>query len=936
MPTIAQKVQGGFYRAFYAWGGFVARKPCLVIVCSFVLSLLLGSHIFWGTVENEVEQEKLWVPAEAESQDAKRDYEALYGRQSRRNSFLFTTVPRGDNVLTRPVLEEVARFASVLTEQMYAWEGVKSRDLESLGLGNVSYASLCARAGLVGANHSATSSAGCVSFNHPLELWRRANGSYDFAYTNAQILATVNAGRGADPVLFPLASDRTVNVDAIFGGIERDASGTITKAKAIQLVLSLADYSQGTDNRTGALAWEDQANILVGDEWTQADWSKGSVSVNYVPHFTSSSVAVYPNTAGAISREFSGNIRGDLVAVQIAYMIIFVYATFVFGRTTVVDSRSLLAASGVAAVGLAILVAYGLTTIFLPLNPVVNVLPFILIGIGVDDMFVLIAALESTPKGMPVVERMSHAMGTAGVSITITSITDLFAFILGVTSKLPALSGFCTFAAIGIFFDYLMQITFFAGWMALDVYRENKKKVDCCPCCLTAEVGTTGCCCCPCTFGCCGPAPTEPYGLRPFMKKYYIPMLRSPIVKGVVLVGFTAFFGVSAYGAAQLKQDFEYEWFVNDDAQIQETWRLQNEYFTATGGVPVYLITPSSSSVSYTSAAGQGTMLTLAADVQANSYIEAGSVYGWYSEFRGWVNETYALDTAGFVPSASFFTYLEQFLAAPTGRRFERDLLWVSDVPTDGVSATRFHGRYRDLPDAQTQVSSMRSLRSTVSNVNFGSTFPYTFAYLFYEQYAIIVREAVTNLALAFAAVIIITLFIVADVGATALVGLMIAMVDVDLLGLMHFWGLTIDSVSVINLVLAIGLALDYSVHMAHAFLQTPGTRQERVDAALDEMGVPVVHGAFSTFLAVVILSVSKSYVFRIFFKMFFGIVVFGAAHGLVLLPVLLSLIGPAYIDTGRKSMEEMAKEKAGGEMEMGPVTSTAAGETVPATPPTV
>lgn len=83
-----------------------------------------------------------------------------------------------------------------------------------------------------------------------------------------------------------------------------------------------------------------------------------------------------------------------------------------------------------------------------------NVLPFILIGIGVDDMFVLIFALEGTDPDQPVNTRIAQAMSTAGVSITITSLTDLFAFALGTMSRLPALSGFCTFAAIGIFADY--------------------------------------------------------------------------------------------------------------------------------------------------------------------------------------------------------------------------------------------------------------------------------------------------------------------------------------------------------------------------------------------------------------------------------------------------------------------------------------------------
>ena len=144
-------------------------------------------------------------------------------------------------------------------------------------------------------------------------------------------------------------------------------------------------------------------------------------------------------------------------------------------------------------------------------------------------------------------------------------------------------------------------------------------------------------------------------------------------------------------------------------------------------------------------------------------------------------------------------------------------------------------------------------------------------------------------------------------------------------------WGLTIDSVAIINLVLAIGLSVDYSVHVAHAFLQIPGTRQERVDKALEEMGTAVVHGAFSTFLAVLILSSSQSYIFRIFFKQFFGICVFGASHGLVLLPTLLSLIGPAYVDhTGGMKSETKELEMDG----LPSVPSSPQTENVTASPP--
>ena len=47
-----------------------------------------------------------------------------------------------------------------------------------------------------------------------------------------------------------------------------------------------------------------------------------------------------------------------------------------------------------------------------------------------------------------------------------------------------------------------------------------------------------------------------------------------------------------------------------------------------------------------------------------------------------------------------------------------------------------------------------------------------------------------------------------------------------------------------------------------------------------------------STFLAVLVIGFSKSYIFKTFFKALFLVTVIAGAHGLVLLPVLLSMYG--------------------------------------------
>lgn len=83
----------------------------------------------------------------------------------------------------------------------------------------------------------------------------------------------------------------------------------------------------------------------------------------------------------------------------------------------------------------------------------------------------------------------------------------------------------------------------------------------------------------------------------------------------------------------------------------------------------------------------------------------------------------------------------------------------------------------------------------------------------------------------------------------------------------MHWWGVSIDNVVVIFTVIALGLSVDYSVHIAHAFLTSSGTPDERMSKALTEVGPPVLHGALSTFMVVLVLSLSISYVFVIFFR---------------------------------------------------------------------
>ena len=79
------------------------------------------------------------------------------------------------------------------------------------------------------------------------------------------------------------------------------------------------------------------------------------------------------------------------------------------------------------------------------------------------------------------------------------------------------------------------------------------------------------------------------------------------------------------------------------------------------------------------------------------------------------------------------------------------------------------------------------------------------------------------NIGLALACVFLITLVLLGNFPVCLLVLNNVIMTLANIVGFLHFWGVDIDLVSCINVVLAIGLCVDYSVHVGHAYLVARG-----------------------------------------------------------------------------------------------------------------
>lgn len=72
--------------------------------------------------------------------------------------------------------------------------------------------------------------------------------------------------------------------------------------------------------------------------------------------------------------------------------------------------------------------------------------PFLMIGIGIDDTFVMLAAWRRSSIKDDVPTRMAKTLSEAAVSITITSVTDMISFWIGIFSPFPSVTIFCIYS----------------------------------------------------------------------------------------------------------------------------------------------------------------------------------------------------------------------------------------------------------------------------------------------------------------------------------------------------------------------------------------------------------------------------------------------------------------------------------------------------------
>nr|XP_022317481.1 protein patched homolog 1-like [Crassostrea virginica] len=254
----------------------------------------------------------------------------------------------------------------------------------------------------------------------------------------------------------------------------------------------------------------------------------------------------------------------------------------------------------------------------------------------------------------------------------------------------------------------------------------------------------------------------------------------------------------------------------------------------------------------------------LTAWVSNDAMAYAASQANFHPEPKIWLHD--ALDRDYKVPKAQPLTYtqLAFYLSDQTS----------TDVILDTIKAVR------EICDTFTD----RGLP------NYPSGAPFTF----WEQYINLrFYLSLAILCVLLSTFVVLTLVLVNPWLATVVV-VVLTITVVELFGFMGLSEIRLSAVPAVILIVSVGVGVEFTVHIAVGFLTAIGSRNKRMTMSLEHMFAPVVHGAISTLLGIVMLVGAEfQFVVKYFFNVLAALIVIGLLNGLLLLPILLSLFGP-------------------------------------------
>ncbi|XP_058581654.1 NPC1-like intracellular cholesterol transporter 1 isoform X2 [Neofelis nebulosa] len=899
-------------RCFQGWGTWVASWPLSVLLVSIaVVVAFSGGLAFMELTTDPVE---LWSAPSSQARREKEFHDQHFGPFLRTNQVILTAPTRPGSsynslllgpknfsgVLAPDVLLEVLELQETL-RHLQVWSPEEQRNVS---LQDVCFAPLNP--------HNTSLSDCCVNSllqyfqNNRTRLLLTANqtltGQTSQVDWRDHFLYCANA-----PLTFKDGTALALSCMADYGGpvfpflaVGGYRGKDYSEAEALIMTFSLNNYAPGDPRLAQAKLWE---GAFLEEMRAFQQQTAGRFQVTFMAE-------------RSLEDEINRTTAQDLPVFGVSYIVIFLYISLALGsysswRRVAVDAKATLGLGGVAVVLGAVTAAMGFFSYLgVPSSLVIlQVVPFLVLAVGADNIFILVLEYQRLPRrpGERREDHIGRALGRVAPSMLLCSLSEAICFFLGALTPMPAVRTFALTSGLAVILDFLLQVSAFVALLSLDSRRQEASRMDVCCCAGAREL----------------PPPGQSEGLLlRFFRKVYVPLLLHQITRVVV------------------------------DSYLLDYFLFLNRYFEV--GAPVYFVT--TGGYNFSSEAGMNAIcssagcdsfsltqkIQFATEFPDESYL-AIPASSWVDDFIDWLTPSsccrlyaFGANKDKFCPSTvnslaclkscvnftlgpvrpsvdQFHKYLPWFLEDPPNIKCPKGGLAAYSTsvdlgPGNQVLASRFMAYHKPLRNSQDYTEALRAARALAANITAHlrqvpgtdpafEVFPYTITNVFYEQYLTVVPEGLFMLAMCLLPTFAVCCLLLGMDLRSGLLNLFsIVMILVDTVGFMALWGISYNAVSLINLVTAVGISVEFVSHITRAFaISTRLTRLERAKEATIFMGSAVFAGVAMTNLpGILVLGLAKAQLIQIFFfRLNLLITLLGLLHGLVFLPVVLSFVGP-------------------------------------------
>jgi Niemann-Pick C1 protein len=583
---------------------------------------------------------------------------------------------------------------------------------------------------------------GCMRENI-LELWK-SNQEKIETLTKQEIIDKLNVTQ------YSPETGHVANFVSLLGEVERDSNGMIITAKSLlsswMLHINFSEVDSKMSNMAGTEDWATFNTMQFEQKFI--DTMK-----RLKEELETDDIKIYYGAGRSYGDISSKTMFQDMDKLILGVFLMMIYMVLVLSKYNWQELRFQLTCIGLMNVGMAYISGCGLSSIFLFYSPVHTSLFFIILGLGVDDIFVIMSALrkvKSESSELKLSEKIGKTLEKAGASITITSLTDIIAFVVGGTTVLPSLRSFCVFAALCILMTYLYVVTFFVAVLTLDEMRLAKNRNGCLPCIVHKET----------KLWC------EPNLLPRSIRFLYSKLILNKVGKTCVIlsvIGITAF---STERVFQIKQKFDPIWFIPSSTYYFQ-YAMENRHFYPDRGfgAAVYM-----GKLNYTQELPK--IIDMAIELKQQTDI-LSNVQAWTEPFQEFVDEFYKIDVSkNHLTDAQFKFYISKFLFSSMGGQYQANFKFdkklICGKSADEVRISSIAFNFHKFEDRDEYLPAKRRIEEILRKANFtaepGQVFLWGKIFGNWITDEIIDEEIFRNISLALVGVLICTAVLIVNI----------------------------------------------------------------------------------------------------------------------------------------------------------------------------